>query len=71
MGDYKLKLERPWENVKEMLNENDHELTEEDLYYVPGKEDALLERLAKKKNRTKEEIKMLIESISANDGIAS
>ena len=71
MGDYKFQLERPWDNVKEMLKENDHELTEEDLYYVTWKEDALLERLAKKKNRTKEEIKMLIESISANDGIAS
>jgi hypothetical protein len=71
MGDYKLKLEHPWEYVKEMLKENDHELTEEDLYYVPGKEDELLERLAKKKNRTREEIKILIESISANDGIAS
>lgn len=71
MGDYKLKLERPWEYVKEMLKENDLELTDEDLYYVPGREDELLERLAKKKNRTKQEIKILIESISANDGIAS
>ena len=71
MGDYKLKLERPWEYVKEMLKKNDFELTDEDLYYVPGKEDELLERLAKKKGRTKEEIKILIESISANDGIAS
>ncbi len=71
MGDHKLKLQRPWEYVKEMLKENDLELTDEDLYYAPGKEDELLERLAKKKNRTKEEIKILIESISANDGIAS
>lgn len=71
MGDHELKLERPWEYVKELLMENDYELTEEDLRYVPGKEDELLERLARKMNRTKQEIRMLIESISANDGIAS
>jgi len=71
MGDHELKLERPWDYVKELLMENDYELTEEDLHYVPGKEDELLERLARKKNRTKQEIRMLIESISANDGIAS
>ncbi|HRO45827.1 hypothetical protein [Agriterribacter sp.] len=70
MGTYALKLERPWDYVKELLKENDYRLTDEDLLYVPGKEEELLERLAIKMSRTKDEIRMLIESISANDRLA-
>jgi len=71
MGTDKLHLKDSWENVKEKLKENDHRLTDEDLQYTPGNENVLLERLAKKLNRTKEEIKDLVESISANSGKAS
>ncbi|HEX5025394.1 MAG TPA: hypothetical protein VFV68_08980 [Agriterribacter sp.] len=71
MNTFTLKLEQSWEQVKEMLKENDYELTEEDLQYEPGEEKELLERLAKKMNRSTEEVKMLVESISANDGKAS
>jgi len=71
MGHYKLQLERPWEDVKEDLKENNIYLTDEDLDYQPGEEDQLLERLEKKMNKSKAEIKALIESISSNQGKAS
>lgn len=71
MNTFTLKLEQSWEQVKEMLKENDYELTEEDLQYEPGEEKELLERLAKKMHRSPDEVKMLVESISANDGKAS
>ena len=71
MATYQLKLQKPWDDVKEDLKENNITLTDEDLDYQPGKEDQLLERLEKKMNLSKEKVKDLIESISANDGRAS
>jgi len=71
MGNYKLQLERSWEEVKEDLKENNINLTDEDLDYQPGQEEQLLERLEKKLKKSKEEIKALIESISSNEGKAS
>jgi len=71
MGHFKLQLERTWEDVKEDLKENNISLTDEDLDYQPGEEDQLLERLEKKMNKSKAEIKALIESISSNHGKAS
>jgi len=71
MGNYKLQLERSWEEVKEDLKENNIYLTDEDLDYIPGQEDQLLERLARKMNKPEAEIKALIESISFNKGKAS
>ena len=71
MATNQFKLQKPWEEVKEDLKENNIYLTDEDLNYQPGQEDALLERLEKKMNLSKEEIKQLIESISANEGRAS
>ena len=71
MATNQFKLQKPWEDVKEDLKENNIYLTDEDLNYQPGQEDALLERLEKKMNLKKEEIKQLIESISANEGRAS
>lgn len=65
------KLNKPWERVKETLKEINVDLTDEDLVYTPGEEDQLLERLENKMNKSKEEIKALIESISANKGKAS
>lgn len=67
----KLKLEAPWEEVKEMIKENNINLTDDDLVYTPGKEDELLNSLAQKLHRTPEQIRMLIESISSNKGRAS
>jgi hypothetical protein len=70
MKKHKLKLERSWDHVKELLKENDYRLTDEDLLYIPGEEDELLDRLAVKMGRTTEEVRILIESISANDRLA-
>jgi uncharacterized protein YjbJ (UPF0337 family) len=71
MASYQLKLQQPWEVVKENLKENNIYLTDEDLDYKPGQEEQLLERLQKKMQLSKERIKELIESISANEGRAS
>jgi hypothetical protein len=66
-----LKLEAPWEEVKEKMKENSIDLTDEDLVYEPGKEEELLNRLATRMKRTPQQVKILIESISANKGRAS
>jgi uncharacterized protein YjbJ (UPF0337 family) len=67
----KLKLEAPWDEVKEKMKENNINLTDEDLVYEPGKEEELLNRLAAKMNRTPQQVKDLVESISYNKGLAS
>ena len=67
----KLKLEAPWEEVKELIKENNIELTDDDLVYTAGKEDELLNSLAAKMNRTPEQVRILIESLSSNKGRAS
>lgn len=66
-----LKLEAPWEEVKEKLKEVNGSLTDEDLLFEPGQENLLLERLAKKMNRSVSDIKGWIESVSFNNNIAS
>ena len=71
MGTYALKLQAPWEEVKERMKENNISLIDEDLVYEPGQEEALLARLEKKMKRSRQQIKDLIESISANASRAS
>ena len=66
----KLKLQAPWEQVKERLKENDVHLSDEDLDFRPGEEDELLERLRGKLGKSKDEVKAYIESISANTDAA-
>ena len=63
----RLNLRAPWAEVKERLKENDLSLTDQDLEYQPGNERELLERLSEKSNRSPEEVKAYIESISANE----
>ena len=70
MGTSILNLCAPWEEVKEKIKEINIELTDEDLEYEEGNADILLERLAIKLNRNKEQVKAFIESISFTDGIA-
>jgi uncharacterized protein YjbJ (UPF0337 family) len=53
-----------WGETKEKLKEANTNLTDEDLQYEEGNEDALLERLAAKMNRTKEEVKGWVESVA-------
>ena len=62
----KLNLQSPWHEVKERLKENDVTLTDEDLDYEPGYEDRLLERLQEKMNKSPDQIREYIESVSAN-----
>lgn len=66
-----LKLETPWSEVKEKIREVNYDLTDADLFYVPGKEDELLDRLAKKMHKSTEEVKGWIESISHTKSRAS
>ena len=66
----KLSLGSSWEEVKAKIKERNVELTDEDLSYQPGQEDALLDRLAIKMNRSKEDVRGFIESISDNKGLA-
>lgn len=53
-----------WAETKEKLKEANTNLTDEDLQYEEGNEDALLERLAAKMNRTKKEVKGWVESVA-------
>lgn len=62
-----LNLRSPWPEVKERLKENDLTLTDEDLDYEPGRESDLLERLSRKTNKSPQDLKIYIESISANE----
>jgi hypothetical protein len=66
-----MKLQDSWDRVKEKLKEINTSLTDDDLVYQPGKEKELLDRLAAKLKKDPAEVKALIESISANKGIAS
>ncbi|MES2430273.1 MAG: hypothetical protein V4556_05000 [Bacteroidota bacterium] len=66
-----LKFDAPWEEVKEKLKEANPDLSDEDLQYIPGQEDELLERLAKKMNRDVEHIRGWVESVAYNEGKAS
>jgi hypothetical protein len=70
MENQRLNLTAPWDEVKEKLKETNIDLTDEDLSYQPGNENELLERLGRKINKPKEEVRNLIESISVNRGMA-
>jgi hypothetical protein len=70
MSRNELTLEAPWSEVRAMLQEINTDLTDEDLLYERGKEDELLDRLSRKLNKSKLEIKGWIESVSHNRGLA-
>ena len=65
-----LRLTAPWETVKERMKENDINLTDEDLEYIPGKEEELLQRLGEITNRSHHQMVAYIESISSNEDLA-
>jgi hypothetical protein len=71
MEDNTLRLQAPWQEVKEKLKEINVELTDSDLVYEPGREDELLQRLAAKMKKDPSAVKALVESISFNKGKAS
>ena len=66
-----LKLEAPWEEVKERMKDNDINLTDDDLEYIPGREEEMLQRLEKKMNRSRDQVIAYIESISANKDLSA
>lgn len=70
MNKYQLKLEAPWDEVKDMLQEINADLTDEDLRYERGKEKELLERVSHKLGKTVPDVKGWIESVSHNRGLA-
>ena len=70
MENTQLKLEAPWEEVKEYIKEVNLSITDEDLEYAPGQEDQLLEKLSGKLGKSKQDVKAWIESLSYNKGIA-
>ena len=70
MERIQLKLEAPWSEVKEQIKEHNVWLTDEDLHYEPGNEEELIARLERKLGKSRTEIIALIESISANRGMA-
>jgi hypothetical protein len=70
MRSYELKLEAPWDEVKDMLQEINVDLTDEDLCYERGKEKELLERVSRKLGKNIDDTKGWIESVSHNRGLA-
>ena len=66
----KLRLQAPWEIVKERMKENDINLTDEDLEYIPGEEEELIQRLEKILNRSHDQVIAYIESIASNENLA-
>jgi len=62
-----IRLQAPWEEVKERMKENDSNLTDDDLEYEPGNEEGLLQRLEKLMNKPRYQIIAYIESISSNE----
>lgn len=70
MENYSLKLEAPWSEVKEMLQEICPELTEEDLHYEENDEKAMLKKVADRINKDIPATKAWIESVSHNRGLA-
>jgi hypothetical protein len=71
MKDIDLKLNAPWQEVKEKLKEVNAGLTDEDLQYEPGKESELINRLSGILKRDPEYVKALIESVASTRTIAS
>jgi hypothetical protein len=65
-----LRLKIPWEIVKERMKDNDISLTDEDLEYIPGKEEELIQRLEKIMGRSHDQVVAYIESISSNEDLA-
>jgi hypothetical protein len=66
----RIQITSPWEKVRERMKENDIHLTDEDLEYIPGKEEELIQRLEKIMNRSRAQVVAYIESISSNEDLA-
>ncbi|MFT3682864.1 MAG: hypothetical protein QM791_21580 [Ferruginibacter sp.] len=71
MSNNILNLNGRWQDVKEKLKEANPNLNDDDVTYIPGRENELIKKLAIKMNRTEEEIKGWIESVAYSSGQAS
>ena len=71
MAAHELKLDAPWEEVKEKLKEVHPALTDADLEYDPQDAGSMLEKLAHILNKDVMAVKAWIESVSSNKSIAS
>ena len=59
----KLQFKGSWNEVKGKLKQRYGQLTDDDLAFAEGKDDELLGRLEQKLGKTKEELRMEIESL--------
>ena len=59
----KLQFRGSWNEVKGKLKQKYAQLTDDDLTFAEGKDDELLGRLEKQLGKTKEELRMEIESL--------
>lgn len=59
----KLQFKGSWNEVKGKLKQRYARLTDDDLTFAEGKDDELLGRLEKQLGKTKEELRMEIESL--------
>jgi uncharacterized protein YjbJ (UPF0337 family) len=59
----KLQFKGSWNEVKGKLKQKYARLTDDDLKFAEGKDDELLGRLEKRLGKTKEELRMEIESL--------
>ena len=59
----KLQFKGSWNEVKGKLKQRYGQLTDDDLAFAEGKDDELLGRLEKRLGKTKEELRMEIESL--------
>ena len=59
----KLQMKGSWNEVKGKLKQKYGQLTDDDLMFAEGKEDALLGRLQKRLGRTKDELRAEIEDM--------
>ena len=67
----KLKIDIPWEELKEKLMETNTELTNADLEYDGVNASILLKKLSNKMNKSVEDVKAWIESVAFTKGISS
>ena len=67
----KLKIDIPWNEVKEKLMEADTNLADTDLEYNGVNASKLLEKVANKMNKSVEDVKAWIESVAFTKGISS
>ena len=59
-----------WEAIRNRIKESETSLTDEDLKFLPGREDEMYSVLALKLHKSKEEIKGWIESIAVNKSMS-